>query len=84
VTDKTISVFLNLCSLGSNLRQTKYSLGSMTFCLHVQIHPFTALEDTYALLFMDIASCVIILLSEGKKREGVIIESEYNLVFGTA
>jgi len=56
----------------------------MTFCLHVQIHPFTALEDTYALLFMDIASCVIILLSEGKKREGVIIESEYNLVFGTA
>lgn len=67
VTDKRISVFFfNLCSLGSNLRQKKYSLGSMTFCLHVQIHPFTALEDTYALLFMHIASCVIILCSEGK------------------
>jgi hypothetical protein len=37
----------------------------MTFCLHVQIRPFTAVEDTYALLFMH-------------------IESEYNLVFGTA
>jgi len=39
----------------------------MTFCLHVQIHPFTALEDTYALLFMHIASCVIIVRSEGKE-----------------
>jgi hypothetical protein len=69
VTDKTISVvFFNLCSLGNNLRQTKYSLRSMTFFLHVQIHPFTALEDTYALLFMHIASSFVkILCSEGKE-----------------
>lgn len=65
VPDKTIQFFF-IYALLEVIWDTKYSSGSMTFCLPVLIYSYTAFEDTYALLFMHIASCLIILCSEGK------------------